>query len=150
MTVTNTSSVPAEDVQVIGSGNGVRFRKLSVGALDAQGSRTGLVWAKLRVASSTLELDATELGVSLAAYVGEAGAAARTAAAACDGVVGGRRGLDAHWPVRPSMHSRTRSACPQWRAYSSIMWTMMSRTSVGSPWTSTTVSRSVRSSTSRA
>jgi hypothetical protein len=65
VTVTNTSSVPAEDVQVTGSGNGVRFRKLSVGALDAQGSRTGLVWAKLRVASSTLKLDATELGVPL-------------------------------------------------------------------------------------
>ena len=65
VTVTNTSSVPATDVQVTGSGTGVRFRKLSVGALDAQGSRSGLVWAKLRVASSTLRLDATELGVSL-------------------------------------------------------------------------------------
>ena len=65
VTVTNTSSVPATDVQVTGSGTGVRFRKLSVGALDAHGSRSGLVWAKLRVASSTLRLDATELGVSL-------------------------------------------------------------------------------------
>ena len=26
-----------------------------------------------------------------------------------------------YWPVRPSMHSRSRSACPQWRAYSSTM-----------------------------
>ena len=25
-----------------------------------------------------------------------------------------------YWPTRPSMHSRSRSACPQWRAYSSI------------------------------
>ncbi|HSF36751.1 MAG TPA: hypothetical protein VLA70_11575 [Nocardioides sp.] len=66
VTVTNTSAVPAEDVQVIGSGTGIRFRKLSVGGLGAQDSRTGLVWAKLRVASSTLKLEATELGTSLA------------------------------------------------------------------------------------
>ena len=66
VTVTNTSAVPAEDVQVTGSGTGVRFRKLSIGALGAQDSRTGLVWAKLRVASSTLRLEATELGTSLA------------------------------------------------------------------------------------
>ena len=40
-----------------------------------------------------------------------------------------RIGPRGHWPVRPSMHSRSRSAWPQWRAYSSIMWTTMSRTS---------------------
>ena len=34
----------------------------------------------------------------------------------------------AHWPVRPSMHSRSRSACPPCRAYSSIMCTTRSRT----------------------
>ena len=65
VTVTNTSAVPAEDVQVTGSATGVRFRKLSIGALGAQGSRTGLVWAKLRVSSATLKLEATELGVAL-------------------------------------------------------------------------------------
>jgi hypothetical protein len=27
-----------------------------------------------------------------------------------------------HSPVTPSMRSRSRSACPLWRAYSSIMW----------------------------
>ena len=65
VTVTNTSLVPAEDVQVTGSGTGIRFRKLSIGALAAQDSTSGHVWAKLRVASSTLRLDATELGVAL-------------------------------------------------------------------------------------
>ena len=30
-------------------------------------------------------------------------------------------GPTGHWPVRPSMHSRSRSAWPTWRAYSSIM-----------------------------
>jgi hypothetical protein len=29
----------------------------------------------------------------------------------------------AHQPTRPSTSSRIRSACPLWRAYSSIMWT---------------------------
>ncbi|MCF6376730.1 hypothetical protein L2K70_03860 [Nocardioides KLBMP 9356] len=66
VTVTNTSAVPAEDVQVVGAATGVRVRKLSVGALAAGSSRTGLVWAKLRVASATLRLDATELGTTLA------------------------------------------------------------------------------------
>lgn len=65
VTVTNTSAVPAEDVQVTGSGPGVRFRKLSVGALGAQDSMSGHVWARLNVASSTLRLDATEAGVTL-------------------------------------------------------------------------------------
>lgn len=65
VTVTNASAVPAEDVQVTGSGNGVRFRKLSVGTLGAQDSASGHVWAKLVVASSTLRLDATELGIAL-------------------------------------------------------------------------------------
>jgi len=34
-------------------------------------------------------------------------------------------------PVSPSMHSRSRSAWPQWRAYSSIMWTRTSRRLIG-------------------
>ena len=65
VTVTNTSLVPAEDVRITGSGTGVRFRKLSVGALAAQDSVSGHVWAKLRVASSKLRLAATERGVAL-------------------------------------------------------------------------------------
>ena len=36
---------------------------------------------------------------------------------------------DGYWPVRPSMHSRSRSAWPQCRAYSSIRWTTTSRIS---------------------
>ena len=40
-------------------------------------------------------------------------------------------GRPAYWPVRPSMHSRSRSAWPQWRAYSSIRCTTTSRISIG-------------------
>ena len=65
VTVTNTSTVPAEDVQVTGSGTGVRVRRLSLGPIGAQGSASGHVWARLGVASSTLRLDAAELGVAL-------------------------------------------------------------------------------------
>jgi hypothetical protein len=36
----------------------------------------------------------------------------------------------AHWPTRPSIRSRSRSAWPQWRAYSSIMWTSTSRSAM--------------------
>ncbi len=43
------------------------------------------------------------------------------------------QGLTAHWPVRPSMHSRSRSACPACRAYSSIRWTSTSRTTTVDP-----------------
>jgi hypothetical protein len=32
-----------------------------------------------------------------------------------------------YWPTRPSIRSRSRSAWPQWRAYSSIMWTSTER-----------------------
>ena len=39
--------------------------------------------------------------------------------------------------MRPSMHSRSRSAWPTWRAYSSTMCTMTSRTSTSSPSRST-------------
>jgi hypothetical protein len=38
-----------------------------------------------------------------------------------------------YWPIRPSMRSRSRSACPLWRAYSSIMCTSSSRSEIGSP-----------------
>ena len=38
-----------------------------------------------------------------------------------------------YWPTRPSMRSRSRSACPLWRAYSSIMCTSSSRSETGSP-----------------
>ena len=38
-----------------------------------------------------------------------------------------------NWPTRPSMRSRSRSACPLWRAYSSIMCTSSSRSETGSP-----------------
>ena len=38
-----------------------------------------------------------------------------------------------HWPTRPSIRSRSRSAWPQWRAYSSIMWTSTSRSAMVPP-----------------
>lgn len=66
VTVTNTSADRAVDVEVVGSGTGVRFRRLDLGALDAQASRVDHVWAKLTASSSTLKLEATELGASLA------------------------------------------------------------------------------------
>ncbi|RYC13332.1 hypothetical protein [Nocardioides zhouii] len=66
VTVTNTSTIPAVDVTVVGSGDGVRFRRLDIGPLGAQDSVVGHVWAKLRSATATLKLDATELGTSLA------------------------------------------------------------------------------------
>ena len=47
-----------------------------------------------------------------------------------------------YWPVRPSMHSRNRSAWPTWRAYSSTRWTTMLRASISCPWFSTGASRS--------
>ena len=47
-----------------------------------------------------------------------------------------------HRPVRPSMQSRSRSACPMWRAYSSIMWTRTSRMLTTSSWWATSRPRS--------
>ena len=41
--------------------------------------------------------------------------------------------LTGHWPVDPSIDSRIRSAWPRWRAYSSIMCTMIHRMLSGSP-----------------
>jgi sarcosine oxidase, subunit beta len=41
--------------------------------------------------------------------------------------------LPGYYPTRPSMRSRSRSACPLWRAYSSIMCTSSSRSETGSP-----------------
>ena len=47
-----------------------------------------------------------------------------------------RRGLSSpvsYWPTRPSIRSLSRSAWPQWRAYSSIMWTRTSRSEIVLP-----------------
>ena len=52
-------------------------------------------------------------------------------------------GAPTYWPVRPSMRSRRRSAWPQCRAYSSIMWTTISRSSTRSPSGPTSVAEVV-------
>ena len=45
----------------------------------------------------------------------------------------GARLVWGYWPTRPSIRSRSRSAWPRWRAYSSIMWSITSRSATVVP-----------------
>ena len=44
-----------------------------------------------------------------------------------------RHRLTGQSPTAPSIDWRSRSACPQWRAYSSIMWTSIHRSEITRP-----------------